>query len=331
MSADLDVLVLAGGLSAEREVSLASGRRVVAALHEAGVHAVAVDAGSDLVAVLDDRRPDVVWPVLHGAGGEDGSLLQVLELLGLPVVGSSATAARLAWDKTSAAAVVERTGVNVPASITLAHSVLRDLGADAVLPLVVRTLPGPVVVKPVHGGSSLGVTVVTDQDQLPRAMMTALGHDEACRVERLILGVEVAVGVVDDGAGPRALPPVEIAPDSGSYDYESRYTAGATEFHCPARLPRGVLDRLTAESVGVHRELGLASLSRSDWIVTPDGTPWFLEVNTSPGLTGTSLLPQAAVAGGEALAALYRHLAHAALDRTRSTAAAMFHVKPSSA
>ena len=319
MNTDLDVLVLAGGLSAEREVSLASGRRVVAALHEAGVQAVAVDAGADLVAVLDRRRPDVVWPVLHGAGGEDGSLLQVLELLDLPVVGSSATATRLAWDKTSAAAVVSRTGTCVPASVTLTHTVLRDLGAEAVLPHVVRALPGPVVVKPVHGGSSLGVTVVKDELLLARAMMAALGYDSACRVERLVVGVEVAVGVVDDGAGPRALAPVEIAPDSGSYDYESRYTAGATEFHCPARLPDGVLERLRAESVGVHRELGLSSLSRSDWIVASDGTPWFLEVNTSPGLTGTSLLPQAVVASGESVPTLYQRLALAAHARSGAT------------
>lgn len=307
-----DVLVLAGGLSAEREVSLDSGRRVVAALHESGLSASAVDAGSDLVAVLDQRRPDVVWPVLHGAGGEDGSLLQVLELLGLPVVGSGAEAARLAWDKTSAAAVVARTGVAVPPSVTLTHTVLRDLGAAELLPYVARRLPGAVVVKPVHGGSSLGVGVVRAPADLPRAMMAALGHDTSCRVERLVEGVEVAVGVVDDGQGPRALPAVEIAPDSGSYDYEARYTAGATEFHCPARLPQDVLERLAAESVAVHSTLGLARLSRSDWIVTSDGTPWFLEVNTSPGLTGTSLLPQAVRAAGESLPALYRSLATAA-------------------
>lgn len=315
MSTDLDVLVLAGGLSAEREVSLASGRRVVAALHEAGVQAAAVDAGADLVDVVTRRRPDVVWPVLHGAGGEDGSLLQVLELLGLPVVGSSAAAARLAWDKTSTAAVVARAGTCVPPSVTLTHGVLRDLGADALLPHVTRTLPVPVVVKPVHGGSSLGVGVVHDEAHLARAMMAALGHDSACRVERLVRGTEVAVGVVDDGSGPRALPPVEIAPDSGAYDYEARYTAGATEFHCPARLPEPVLDRLCAESVAVHGMLGLSSLSRSDWIVSEDGTPWFLEVNTSPGLTGTSLLPQAVVAAGETLPVLYRALALAALAR----------------
>ncbi|WP_380164232.1 D-alanine--D-alanine ligase [Jannaschia sp. R86511] len=311
---DLDVLVLAGGLSAEREVSLASGRRVVAALHEAGVHAEAVDVGADLLDVLRRRAPDVVWPVLHGAGGEDGSLVQVLELVGLPVVGSAAGPARTAWDKTAAATVVAHAGIAVPRAVTLSHTVLRDLGAAGILPHVSRSLPPPVVVKPVHGGSSLGVGVVRHESELARAMMAALGHDSSCRVEQLVSGVEVAVAVVDDGQGPRALPPVEIAPDSGAYDYEARYTAGATEFHCPARLPDDVLARVQERSVVVHRELGLARLSRSDWIVDAAGEPWFLEVNTSPGMTGTSLLPQAVVAAGESLPHLYRALAEAAAD-----------------
>jgi len=310
----LDVLVLAGGLSAEREVSLASGRRVVAALTDAGVHAMTVDVGSDLLDVLAQRRPHVLWPVLHGADGEDGSLLQVLELLDVPVVGSTSTAARAAWDKTTAATLVRRAGVTVPRSVTLSHQVLHDLGAAAILPRVSRLLPAPVVVKPVHGGSSLGVGIAHHDAELARVMMAALGHDTSCRVEELIVGTEVAVAVVDDGSGPRALPVVEIAPDSGAYDYEARYTAGTTEFHCPARLPTDVLERLRAESVVVHRELGLARLSRSDWIVTPDGTPWFLEVNTSPGLTGTSLLPQAVLAEGGRLSSLYRDLALASCD-----------------
>jgi D-alanine-D-alanine ligase len=308
-----EVLVLSGGLSAEREVSLQSGRRVVTALHEAGVGAAAIDVGADLLQLLDQRRPDVVWPVLHGAGGEDGSLLQVLELVGVPVVGSPATAARLAWDKTSAAAVVARAGIAVPRSVTLTHTVLRDLGAAGILPHVLDRLPVPLVVKPVHGGSSLGVGFVHDGADLARAMMAALGHDTSCRVETLVAGTEVAVAVVDDGAGARALPPVEIDPDSGSYDYEARYTAGATVFHCPARLPEPVLTRLRQQSVDVHRELGLARLSRTDWIVDESGTPWFLEVNTSPGLTGTSLLPQSVVAGGGSLPRLYRDLVRASL------------------
>lgn len=307
----LHVLVLAGGLSAERDVSLQSGRRVVAALGEAGLSAELADVGTDLMTTLRRARPDVVWPVLHGAGGEDGSLAQVLELLGLPVVGSSAAACRLAWDKSVAATIVEREGIAVPAAVTLPHALLRDLGAERVLPHIVGLVPTPLVVKPVHGGSSLGVGVVRGEESLPAAMMAALGHDTACRVESHVSGTEVAVAVVDDGTGPRALPVVEISPDSGAYDYEARYTAGSTEFHVPARLPAEQLERLARDSVAVHRALGLSRISRSDWIVDGDGTPWFLEVNTSPGLTATSLLPQAVEAEGTSTAFLYAALVRA--------------------
>lgn len=287
------VLVLAGGLSAEREVSLQSGRGVASALHDAGLDAGVADVGADLLDVVRRHDPDVVWPVLHGAGGEDGTLPQVLELLGVPFVGSSSGAARLAWDKSAAAVVAARAGVAVPPSVTLPQTLVRDVGPARLLALVTDRVPGPVVVKPVHGGSSLGVGVVHDPVDLPHAMVSALGHDSQCRVERLVPGTEVAVTVVDDGTGPVAAPAVEIAPDSGAYDYGSRYTAGATVFHCPARLPADVTQRLLAGAVAVHEALGLGHLSRSDWIVDAEGCPWFLEVNTSPGMTGTSLVPQA--------------------------------------
>ncbi|WP_336921467.1 D-alanine--D-alanine ligase family protein [Aquipuribacter sp. SD81] len=310
-AATTQVLVLAGGLSAEREVSLQSGRGVVSALAEVGVDAGVADVGADLLDVVRRHAPDVVWPVLHGAGGEDGTLPQVLELLRVPFVGSPSGAARLAWDKTAAAEVAARAGAAVPPSVTLPQSLVRDVGPARLLPLVAERIPGPVVVKPVHGGSSLGVGVVHDPGDLPHAMVSALGHDSQCRVERFVPGTEVAVTVVDDGGGPVAAPAVEIAPDSGAYDYGSRYTAGATVFHCPARLPDDVAQRLLAQAVAVHVALGLGHLSRSDWIVDADGRAWFLEVNTSPGMTGTSLVPQALQEQGGA-AAVYARLVAAA-------------------
>ena len=298
---DLSVVVLAGGLSAEREVSLQSGHRVVGALRDVGVPAHLQDLGHDVVERLLDERPDVVWPVLHGADGEDGSLSQVLELLDLPFVGSSAKACRLAWDKSIAGALVAATDVTVPRSLTLPHAVLRDLGTRELLPRITERLGEDVVVKPVTGGSSLGITVVHDGDSLATAMAAALSHVDTCRVEQAVVGTEVAVGVVDAGDGPDALLPVEISPDSGSYDYEARYTPGSTEFHTPARLPADVLQRLREDAVAVHRLLGLGHLSRSDFIVDEAGTPWFLEVNTAPGLTETSSVPLALEADGQAL------------------------------
>jgi D-alanine-D-alanine ligase len=309
-----EVLVLAGGLSAEREVSLLSGRGVATTLGEAGVHVRVADVGADLLDVVRQHGPDVVWPVLHGAGGEDGTVPQVLELLGVPFVGTASGPSRLAWDKSAAAAVAARAGVAVPDAVTLPHAVVRDVGPARLLPLVVERLPGPVVVKPVHGGSSLGVSVVEDVAELPHAMVTALGHDSECRVETLVAGTEVAVTVVDDGSGPVAAPAVEIAPDSGAYDYGARYTAGATVFHCPARLDDATTAALLADAVAVHRALDLGHLSRSDWIVDGAGRPWFLEVNTSPGMTGTSLVPQALDADGGAVS-VYRRLVAAAAER----------------
>lgn len=320
-AAELSVVVLAGGLSGEREVSLQSGHRVVGALHDVGIAAQLQDLGDDLVERLLRDRPDVVWPVLHGADGEDGSLSQVLELLDLPFVGSSAEACRLAWDKSVAGALVAESGVAVPRAVTLPHAVLRDLGTRELLPRVSARLGEHVVVKPVTGGSSLGVTVVQDSRSLATAMAAALGHADTCRVEQAVVGTEVAVGVVDAGDGPDALLPVEISPDSGSYDYEARYTPGSTEFHTPARLPADVLDQLRAAAVTVHRLLGLGHLSRSDFIVDAGGVPWFLEVNTAPGLTETSSVPLALDAAGLALPRWCRALVTAATSAEASPAA----------
>ncbi|MFC5381267.1 D-alanine--D-alanine ligase [Aquipuribacter nitratireducens] len=310
------VLVLAGGLSAEREVSLRSGRGVVHALLEAGLHAEVADVGADVLEVVGRGHADVVWPVLHGAGGEDGTLAQVLELARVPFVGSSSAACRLAWDKSTAATVVARAGVPVPDGVTVPHSLVRDLGAAQLLPLVGASVGLPAVVKPVHGGSSMGVVVVERSEDLPHAMVSALGYDPECRVEAMVSGTEVAVTVVDDGTGPVAAPAVEIEPESGAYDYGSRYTAGATLFHCPARLDDEVTARLLEQAVGVHVALGLGHLSRSDWIVDAAGVPWFLEVNTAPGMTGTSLVPLALEADGGA-GAVYSRLVAAAQRTSR--------------
>lgn len=310
---DPTVLVLAGGLSAEREVSLQSGRRIAGALRDVGVAAHVQDVGAELVGRVLAERPDLVWPLLHGSDGEDGSLCQVLELLGISFVGSSQQACRLAWDKSVAATLASVAGVAVPASITLSHAVLHDLGTAQLLPAVTRRLGPHVVVKPVTGGSSLGVALVREAAGLATAMAAALGHHDTCRVERAIVGTEVAVGVVDLGSGPEALPPVEISPDSGAYDYEARYTPGSTQFHIPARLPRDVVARVQADAATVHRTLGLGHLSRSDFILDAEGTPWFLEVNTSPGMTETSSVPLALTATGRPLATWCHDLVYAVL------------------
>jgi D-alanine-D-alanine ligase len=268
------VLVLAGGLSHERDVSLRSGRRVAEALRGVGVEVEQRDVDASLVDRLRNDPPAAVFPLLHGVTGEDGALRQVLDLYDVPYVGAAA----------------------------LMESVIARIGL-------------PLVVKPARGGSALGASIVRSADQLPSAMVNCYAYGPVALIERYVEGTEVAVTVVDTGDGPRALPAVEIQPDSGFYDYEARYTAGATQFVVPAQLPAGVAEACAEAAVTAHRALRLRDLSRSDLVVDDDGVPWFLEVNVAPGMTETSLVPLAAEAAGLELGVLCRDLLAAAVAR----------------
>ncbi|NIJ05615.1 D-alanine--D-alanine ligase family protein [Frigoribacterium faeni] len=307
------VTVLAGGISHERDVSLRSGRRVVDSLVANGIEVDLRDPDASLLGHLTATRPDVVWPALHGASGEDGALRGLLEALDIPFVGSSAAAARLAWDKPTAKELAHRAGVRTPRGITLSHDAFRELGAAGVLAAIADEHPVPVVVKPARGGSAQGVTVVESVDQLPRAMVDAYTYCDDVIVEQKITGTEVAVGVIDTGDGPSALPAVEIVPRSGFYGFEARYNAGETTFFTPARLGAGAQEAVAETAVTVHRALGLRHLSRVDLIVDAAGTPWFLEVNVLPGLTETSLVPMALDAAGFELGMVYAALAEKAV------------------
>ena len=225
------VLVLAGGLSHERDVSLRSGRRVADALARSGAEAHVHDVDGALLAAIKSSRPEVIWPVLHGATGEDGALRDVLGSLGIPYVGSRPSSCRLTWDKPVAKALVSAAGISVPAGVALSHATFRELGAPALLESVIDSLGLPLVVKPTRGGSALGLTIVRSATQLPFAMVTAYAYGDIAMIEHLVEGVEVALSIVEDDHGQaQALPAVEIVPDGGVYSYEARYTAGATEF-----------------------------------------------------------------------------------------------------
>lgn len=315
MTSSPRVLVLAGGLSHERDVSLRSGRRVADALRGAGCEVDVRDVDAGLLAALGEERPDVVWPLLHGATGEDGALRDILELLGLPYVGAGPQACRRAFDKPVAKSLVAAAGLRTPASVALPHSAFRELGASAVLEALVARHGLPLVVKPARGGSALGVSVVREAGALPRAMVDCFAYGEVALVERAVRGREVAVSVVDTGEGPRALPAVEIVAEGGVYGYDARYTAGGTEYFAPARLAPQAAEAATAAAVTAHTALGLRDLSRTDLIVDDDGTPWFLETNVAPGMTELSLLPQALTAAGEDTQQVYRCLVEAALTR----------------
>jgi D-alanine-D-alanine ligase len=311
------VVVLAGGLSHERDVSLRSGRRVAEAMTAVGVETSVRDVDALLIPWLRHERPDCVVPLLHGETGEDGALREILELVGVPYVGSPPAAARMAFDKPIAKQVVSGAGLSTPASFALPADTFREIGAASVMESLIERLGMPLVVKPAKGGSALGVSVVSRPDELPGAMVACFSYGPVALVERCVTGIEVSVPVIDGDDGPRALPAVEIRPDGGVYDYTARYTAGATEFVVPARLDSDVAARCAVAAETAHQVLGLRDLSRSDLIIDPDGTVWFLEVNVAPGMTETSLVPLSVEAAGLELGTVFADLARAATTRAR--------------
>jgi D-alanine-D-alanine ligase len=297
------VVVLAGGLSPERDVSLRSGRRVRDALEEAGVDARIADADAALIPALLADPPSAVFPVIHGAYGEDGAIREILDLVGVPYVGSVASACRGAFDKPTAKALVAASGIATPSSIALPREIFHDLGANAVIERIIARLGLPLFVKPARGGSSLGASPVRTAAELPTAIVSCFAYGDAALVERLIEGTEIAVSVVDLGDGPRPLPAVEIVTGAGQYDYTARYTAGQTEFYTPARLSDAAADAAAKAAMCAHSALGLRDISRTDMIVSDTGEVYFLEVNVSPGMTETSTLPMALDAADHAFGA----------------------------
>ena len=292
------IVVLAGGLSHERDVSLRSGRRVAQALRDLGRHVIESDVTGSMVEQLASLDSPVVFPVLHGGVGEDGALKEVLALLQVPFVGSVASACRVAFDKAVCTATVAQAGVVVPRQVALPHDMFRELGARNLVEALARHLGFPMMVKPSRSGSALGCTKVTSTEELPSAMVAAYAYGDVAVIEEFIEGTEIAVAVLDTPQGPLALPGVEIRPNSGVYDYTARYTAGETRFLSPAVVSDQVAVACAELAVAVHRALGLRDLSRTDLIVRPDGTPVFIETNVSPGMTETSLVPLAVEAAG---------------------------------
>jgi len=313
--AERNVAVLAGGLSHEREVSLRSGRRLSAALRGEGLVVEEWDTDAGLLKRLREQRPDAAVVALHGGEGENGSIQTVLEMLGIPFVGSGAQACRRGWDKPTAKALLENAGHATPDWVVLPNSTFRELGAQGVLDAMVERLGLPMIVKPDQGGSALGTHVIRDATELPAAMVGCFAYGDTVLAERFADGVEVAVTVVERGDGPVALPPVEIVPENGVYDYTARYTAGLTDFFAPARLSDDNAKTVGELAVAAHRLLGLRDISRTDAIVCADGTVQFLEVNLSPGLTETSTVPMAVEASGASLGEVFADLVDRAIRR----------------
>lgn len=309
------VVILSGGLSLERDVSLRSGRRVMEALSDRGHHATLLDLDSELVPTLAKGSFDAAFLTLHGKAGEDGTIQGLLELLGLPYTGPDAVASAIAWDKGVFKGMLGRAGLSTPPWVAVSSEAIRTMGAGQALDRIGASLGGPFVVKPAQGGASMGVRFVPDESGLTQALVTAFNYSNVALVERFIAGTEVAVSIIDD----QPMPAVEIVPLSGSYDFTARYTAGATEFFAPARLDGATLDRCAELAVSAYQLAGARQITRADMIVDADGQPWLLELDTCPGMTDTSLLPMAAQAAGIDFAELCERLVRGAIDRAPVT------------
>jgi len=310
------VAVLMGGRSLEREVSLTSGRRVSDALQERGYKVLALDVTADLVETLRAEKPDCCYIALHGKYGEDGTIQELLEFLGISYTGPGVVASALAWDKSVAKYLFVQGGVPTPSWITLTADAFKEMGAATALDLVPGELGGfPVAVKPSKQGSALGLAKVADAESLPEALLTALSYGEAAVIEKWVEGCELAVSVLDVEDGFQVLPPVEIQAKSGLFDFNAMYTAGETDYFVPARLEPDRAHIAVDLARKVHELLGCRDLSRVDMVMAEDGTVYVLECNTSPGMTETSLLPMAAEAAGLSFQDVVERLVRAALSR----------------
>ncbi len=315
----MNVAVLAGGRTPERDVSLRGGHRVLGALQELGHDPVLMDpAELSLAESLQERSPDLCYLILRGKEGEDGTVQRLLDLLDITYTGTSAFDCELASDKLLAKDVFVREGVRTPAWAPIEGAALRDLGGGAALGRAIERVGLPCVVKPSRSGSALGMTTVAREPDLPRAVMEALSFSGSAVVEAAVAGTEVAVGIV--GTPGECLPAVEIVPKGGLFDYAARYTAGATEYFAPARLDASVASACRDIAMDAWSALHLRDVTRVDMMVDDRGDPWVLEVNVAPGMTETNLLPMAARAGGLDFAQLCDEVMRSAELRTRGTA-----------
>jgi D-alanine-D-alanine ligase len=286
---DKIVGVLLGGLSKEREISLKSGQAVLDALLVKGYDAVPVDVGRDVDAALQDKGVEVAFLALHGRYGEDGSIQGLLEIRGIPYTGSSVLASALAMDKYLTKELVRRIGIAVPDDYFF-DAVSDDLKTF----LKKNTFSYPLIVKPSREGSTIGIARAEDDSQLQAAITAAARLDSRVLVEKFVQGREVTVGILNG----QPLPVLEVRPKKGFYDFEAKYTVGATEYFCPADLPPALASRLQEDSLKVYRLLSCEGVARADFIISESQTPYFLEINTLPGMTATSLVPKAARAAG---------------------------------
>lgn len=289
------VAVLKGGSSLERQVSLRSGQRIAEALRSNGHEVTEIDVDQSLVERLVALDPEAVFIALHGRGGEDGTVQELMEILGLPFTGCGVLASIQCMDKAVTKLQLQKAGIPTPRFVTFNDTAFRNLGAADSLSAIEDGFGFPVVVKPARQGSALGIKFAASHEALPGALVSAFSYDDRVLIEQFIKGREIAVSVLDGAA----LPAVEAVPNSQDfYDFESRYEIGKTDFVCPAELDDDTAGRLADLAVEVFNLLGCHGFARVDFMLSEHGVPEVLEVNSIPGLTATSLMPMAADAAG---------------------------------
>lgn len=309
------VAVLMGGRSAEREISLVTGEQVASGLRQAGFDVVTIDTGSpDFLTALQECGADVAFICLHGRFGEDGTVQGLLELIDMPYVGSGVLASALAMDKAMCKAVFLSKGIPTPAHVCYCADEIEDVGAARFVAESDLSFGPPWVVKPVREGSALGVTICRSKEEVPVALEEALSFDRDVLIEEFVEGVEVTVGVLGTGRSAEALPTLEIVPEHDFYDFESKYEPGMSEHIIPARISEAAQRKCEEAALAAHRAIGCRGVSRVDLIVAPDDQVFVLEVNTIPGMTPTSLLPDAARAAGIGFSELCARLVRDAMS-----------------
>lgn len=313
----MKVAVLKGGSSLEREVSLRSAARVEDAVGSLGHEALGIDVGQDLVARLREEQPDVVFIALHGPGGEDGTVQELLEILDLPYTGPGVAACALCMDKVAAKHEMRAGGIPTPDWAAFNATAFRELGAADTLEEIEARLGFPLVVKPASQGSSLGVEFAAARGEVPQALVAAFSYDDRVLLERYVKGRELAVSMLDG----EALPIVEAIPrEEDFFDFEARYEIGRTDYVCPADLSDGETNRVQELACRTYETLGCSGFARVD-LMLDDVGPQVLEVNAIPGLTDTSLFPMAAEAAGVDFTQLVERILESARLREQSAAA----------
>ena len=313
----MKVAVLKGGRSLERQVSLRSGARVEDALHRLDHEVLAIDVGPDLVDRLRAGQPDVAFVALHGRGGEDGTVQELLELLGVPYTASGPSACIRCMDKVVTKHALRDAGIPTPDFYAFSQTAFGELGAARALPAIEERLAFPLVVKPAGQGSALGIKFARTAADVPGAIVAAFSYDTKVMLERYVAGRDLAVSVLEGPAGPQALPVVEAVPQGENfYDFEARYEIGRTHFTCPAALPAAAAERAADLALRTYAALGCYGFARVDLMLDDaTGDLTVLEANAIPGLTDTSLLPLAAEAAGIGFDALIDRVLELAVAR----------------